>query len=47
SKSMAEAGRLLFDQSRDQKSSVNDSHRLKQFLGKYGVDFERLRGKDL
>lgn len=41
--SMAEAGRMLFDQSRKQKKSVNDSHRLKQLLAKYGVEFERLR----
>ncbi len=38
-KSMAEAGRILFDQSRAQKKSVNDSHRLKQLLAKYGLDF--------
>ncbi len=42
---MAEAGRILFNQSREQKKSVNDSHRLKQILGKYGVEFERLNGQ--
>ena len=42
-KSMAEAGRLLFDQSREQKKSVNDSHRLKQLLGKYGIDFKEFK----
>jgi len=40
--SMAEAGRLLFDQSRHQKKSVNDSHRLKQLLAKYGLTFKEL-----
>lgn len=28
-KSIAEAKRILFDQSRNEKKSVNDSHRLK------------------
>lgn len=42
-KSMAEAGRILFDQSREQKKSVNDSHRLKQLLGKYGVGLEQFK----
>jgi transcriptional regulatory protein RtcR len=39
-KSMAEAGRLLFDKSRLEKKSINDSHRLKQFLDKYGIKLE-------
>lgn len=42
SRTMAEAGRLLFDQSRKQKKSVNDSHRLKQLLNKYGLEFDQL-----
>ena len=45
-KSMAEAGRILFDQSREQKKSVNDSHRLKQLLGKYGLEFEQFKNKN-
>jgi transcriptional regulatory protein RtcR len=40
--SMAEAGRVLFDQSREQKKSINDSHRLKQLLSKYGLTFKQL-----
>ena len=44
-KSMAEAGRILFDQSREQKKSVNDSHRLKQLLGKYGLEFEQFKNE--
>jgi transcriptional regulatory protein RtcR len=39
SKSMADAGRKLFGQSRIQKRSVNDSHRLKQILKKYDLEF--------
>jgi transcriptional regulatory protein RtcR len=40
SRSLAEAGRILFNHSRTQKSSVNDSHRLKQYLQKFGLDFQ-------
>ena len=39
SKSMAEAGRSLFNISRTQKSSTNDSHRVKQLLAKYNLTF--------
>ncbi len=42
SKSMAEAGRKLFNQSRLQKKSVNDSHRVKQILQRYGLEFDAL-----
>lgn len=41
--SMAEAGRTLFDKSREQKKSVNDSHRLRQLLGKYDLEFSRFK----
>ncbi len=40
SRSLAEAGRVLFSQSRLQKTSVNDSHRLKQYLQKFGLTFQ-------
>lgn len=43
SSSMAEAGRKLFNVSRLEKKSNNDSHRLKQLLIKYGLNFEQLR----
>jgi transcriptional regulatory protein RtcR len=42
SRSLADAGRVLFDQSRKQKTSVNDSHRLKQYLQKFGLLFQVL-----
>ena len=44
SRSMAEAGRKLFNHSRTQKTSTNDSHRIKQILDKYGVNFQDLSG---
>ncbi|MGZ8227617.1 MAG: RNA repair transcriptional activator RtcR [Methylococcaceae bacterium] len=40
SRSLAEAGRVLFNQSRTQKTSVNDSHRLKTYLQKFGLAFQ-------
>lgn len=40
---LAEAGRRLFDRSREEKRSSNDSHRLRQLLAKYGLDFPRLK----
>ena len=42
SRSMAEAGRTLFNVSRETKKSSNDSHRVKQLLDKYGLKFEGL-----
>ncbi len=39
-KSMAEAGRILFDKSREQKKIANDSHRLKQLLAKYRIELK-------
>jgi transcriptional regulatory protein RtcR len=44
SRSLAEAGRTLFNQSRMQKSSVNDSHRLKQYLQRFGLEFQTVIG---
>ncbi len=42
SRSMADAGRKLFDKSRLQQSSNNDSQRLRAYLKKYGLDFKAL-----
>ncbi|MGI9295023.1 MAG: RNA repair transcriptional activator RtcR [Pseudomonadales bacterium] len=43
---MAEAGRRLFNISRGSKKSNNDSHRVKQLLGKYGLSFADLKPAD-
>lgn len=42
SRSMAEAGRALFNASRDKKSSTNDSHRVKQYLHRFGLTFQQV-----
>ena len=43
SKSMADAGRILFNVSRLSKKSNNDSHRVKQLLNKYNLRFDELK----
>lgn len=43
SDSMADAGRKLFNVSRTQKSSTNDSHRIRQLLSKYELNFRDLK----
>lgn len=43
SPSLAEAGRKLFGVSRTQRKSRNDSHRVKQLLAGFGVDFEQIK----
>ncbi len=42
SSSMAEAGRQLFNVSRETRSTQNDSHRLRTYLKKYGIEFKCL-----
>lgn len=43
SASLAEAGRILFQVSRQKKKSVNDSDRLMKYLGKYDLTWQRIR----
>lgn len=43
SQSLAEAGRTLFNASRERKASSNDSHRVKQYLNKFGLQFEQIK----
>ncbi|MET4694506.1 RNA repair transcriptional activator RtcR [Endozoicomonas lisbonensis] len=43
SRSMAEAGRTLFNVSRQSKASQNDSHRLRHYLQKFGLNFQDIR----
>ncbi|HNH50629.1 MAG TPA: sigma 54-interacting transcriptional regulator, partial [Myxococcota bacterium] len=42
SRSQSEAGRVLFAASRRLKANPNDADRLGKYLGKFGLDFERL-----
>jgi transcriptional regulatory protein RtcR len=46
SRSMAEAGRKLYNASRSLKASVNDSHRLKQYLQRFGLTFRSVSKAD-
>ena len=44
SRSLSEAGRELFAVSRAKRAVTNDADRLKKYLAKFGLDFERCRG---
>ena len=45
SKTMAEAGRKLFNVSRTKRTTNNDSHRLRIYLQKYGLEFKSLSSR--
>lgn len=42
SRTLSDAGRLLFQASRTQRTVVNDADRLRKYLGRFGLDWERL-----
>ena len=44
SRSLSEAGRALFDRSREKRSVVNDADRLRKYLLKFGLDWELVQG---
>jgi transcriptional regulatory protein RtcR len=44
SRSLSDAGRALFQASRARKRSSNDADRLKKYLARFGLSFERLSG---
>lgn len=46
SRSLAEAGRKLFNASRGKKSSGNDSDRLRKYLAKFSLTFEGINGRN-
>ncbi|HEX6161527.1 MAG TPA: RNA repair transcriptional activator RtcR [Thermoanaerobaculia bacterium] len=39
-RSLSDAGRMLFSASRQQKTSANDADRLRKYLGRFGVDWK-------
>ena len=45
-KSLSEAGRTLFAASRARRSSTNDADRLRKYLARFGLDWERVRDTD-
>lgn len=45
SRSLSEAGRELFAASRQKKSTNNDADRLRKYLGRFGLDYERVAGR--
>lgn len=42
-RSLSDAGRLLFSASRQQKTSANDADRLRKYLARFGLDWKSLR----
>jgi transcriptional regulatory protein RtcR len=42
SRTLSDAGRLLFQASRTQRTVVNDADRLRKYLARFGLDWERL-----
>jgi transcriptional regulatory protein RtcR len=42
-RSLSEAGRALYASSREQKKTQNDADRLRKYLGRFGLSWERLR----
>jgi transcriptional regulatory protein RtcR len=42
-KSLSEAGRVLFAESRKRKASVNDADRVRKYLARFGLEWETLR----
>jgi len=44
SRTLSEAGRRLFDRSREQRTVVNDADRLRKYLIKFGLSWEDVRG---
>jgi transcriptional regulatory protein RtcR len=41
SRTLSDAGRLLFQASRTQRTVVNDADRLRKYLARFGLDWER------
>ncbi len=42
-RSLSDAGRMLFSSSRQQKASANDADRLRKYLARYGLDWKMVR----
>jgi transcriptional regulatory protein RtcR len=46
-RSLSDAGRLLFSASRQQKTSANDTDRLRKYLARFGLDWKTAREETL
>jgi transcriptional regulatory protein RtcR len=43
--SLSAAGRILFDRSRQRKTSANDADRLRKYLARFGLDWAELKAR--
>ncbi len=41
--SLSEAGRVLFSESRKKKAKPNDADRLRKYLARFGLDWQRVQ----
>ena len=46
-KTLSEAGRKLFTNSRDRKKTTNDADRLRKYLARFGLDWQQVRASTL
>jgi transcriptional regulatory protein RtcR len=46
SKTLSDAGRKLFSASRGRKSSSNDADRLRKYLGRFGLEWGQIQGRE-
>jgi transcriptional regulatory protein RtcR len=44
-RSLSDAGRKLFNNSRSRRSSTNDADRLRKYLARFGLDWQRIAGR--
>lgn len=44
-RTLSDAGRMLFDQSRSRKATANDADRLRKYLGRFGLEWGTITGK--
>jgi transcriptional regulatory protein RtcR len=45
SATISEAGRTLFQVSRTRRAAVNDADRLRKYLARFSLDWERVHGR--
>jgi transcriptional regulatory protein RtcR len=46
SRNLSDAGRKLFDTSRDRKTTANDADRLRKYLTRFGLDWQKITDRN-
>jgi transcriptional regulatory protein RtcR len=47
SKNLSDAGRKLFGTSRDRKTTANDADRLRKYLARFGLDWQKITDRNI